>query len=85
MKRKEESKQKKEVRVDKGEKKRRKEKKKRNRTERKEKRKKREKRKMSFFRHSDGRISTVRDLKSIHTTRAMRGYQNLGVSSNFTR
>ena len=33
----------------------------------------------------DGRISTVRELKSIHTTRATHGYQNLGVSSNSKR
>ena len=41
--------------------------------------------KKRFSRHSDGRISTVQELNSIHTTRATRGYQNLGVLSNSKR
>ena len=44
-----------------------------------------EKRKGRFSRRFDGRISTVRELKSIHGTRATRGYHNLGVSSNSKR
>ena len=47
-----------------------------------EKRKKGGKRKGRFSWRSDGRISTVRELKSIQATRATRGYQNVGVSSN---
>ena len=39
----------------------------------------------TFFRHFDCRSSTVREEKSIHATQAMRGYQNLGVSSNSVR
>ena len=46
---------------------------------------KEEKRKVRFSRRFDGRISTIRELKSIHTTKAMRGYQNLGVSLNSKR
>ena len=55
-----------------------------NRTEEKKGRKKK-KRRGRFSWLSDGRISTVLELKSIHTTRAMREYQNLGVSSNSKR
>ena len=44
-----------------------------------------EKRKGGFSRRSNGRIPTVQELKSVHTTRATRGYQNLGVSSNSKR
>ena len=43
------------------------------------------KREREVSRHFDGRISTVRELKSVHATRATRGYQNLGVLSNFKR
>ena len=61
--------------------------KKENKQERKERKKngEREEEKMRFSRHSDDRISTVGKEKSIHALRAMRGYQNLGVSSNSTR
>ena len=38
-----------------------------------------------FSRRSNSRSSTVRELKSVHATRAMCGYQNLGVSSNSKR
>ena len=38
-----------------------------------------------FSRYSDGRSSTVREEKSIHSTRATREYQNLRVSSNSVR
>ena len=38
-----------------------------------------------FSRRSNGRTSTVQELKSIHVTRATREYQNLGVSSNSKR
>ena len=36
----------------------------------------REKEKERIFRCSDGRSSTIRELKLVHTTRATRGYQN---------
>ena len=45
----------------------------------------RETKKKRFSRHSEGRSPTVREEKLIHTSRAKRGYQNLGVSSNSTR
>ena len=45
----------------------------------------REKKKKRFSRYSDDRSSTVREEKLIHASRPMRGYQNLGVSSNSTR
>ena len=35
-----------------------------------------------FSQRSDGRSSTIRELKSVHATRATHVYQNLGVSSN---
>ena len=38
-----------------------------------------------FSRRSDSRSSTIREEKSINASRATRGYQNLGVSSNSTR
>ena len=41
--------------------------------------------KRRFSWRSDGRSSTVREEKSIHASLAMRGYQNLGVSSNSMR
>ena len=44
-----------------------------------------EKKKGDFFRRFEGRISTVRELNSIHATRATHGNQNLGVSSNSKR
>ena len=44
-----------------------------------------EKRKRRFSQCSDGQISTIRELKLIHTMRATRGYQNLGVSSKSKR
>ena len=44
-----------------------------------------EKKKGRFSRRCDGRISTVRELKSIHATMVTHGYQNLGVSSNSKR
>ena len=46
------------------------------------------KRKKGFFaslkdlRKSGCRFSLEQEVKSVHVTRAMRGYQNLGVSSN---
>ena len=79
--------------VDKGEKK-----KKPNKRRRKEMRKKRrekngqrdrgrkgEKRKGDFSRYFDSQSSMLREEKSIHASRATRGYQKLGVSSNSTR
>ena len=44
-----------------------------------------EKHKGRFSRRFNGWSSMVREEKSIHTSRATRGYQNLGVSSNSTR
>ena len=43
---------------------------------------KEEKEKGRFSRSSDGRSSTVRELKLVHIMTAMRGYQNMGVSPN---
>ena len=56
--------------------------KKRNQIEREREKNKKKKR---FSRHSDCQSSTVREEKSIHTSRATCGYQNLGVFSNSTR
>ena len=39
----------------------------------------------SDLRHSDGQNWLEQETKLIHASRAMRGYQNLGVSSNSTR
>ena len=39
----------------------------------------------SDLRKSDNRFSSEMKAKLIHAARAMRGYQNLGVSSNSTR
>ena len=39
----------------------------------------------SDLRKSDSRFSSRLKAKLIHALRATRGYQNLGVSSNFTR
>ena len=50
-----------------------------------EKGRKGKKRKGGFSRRSDGRIPTVRELKSVHTTRVTCGYQNLRVLSNSKR
>ena len=44
----------------------------------------RKKQKMKIFLPSDGPSSTIREEKSIHALRAMREYQNIGVSSNST-
>ena len=38
-----------------------------------------------FSHRSDGRSSTVRELKSVHAMKATRGYQNQGFSSNSKR
>ena len=59
-----------------------------NRKKKKEERKKNgeiEKHKGRFSPRFNGWSSTVREEKLIHTSRATRGYQNLGVSSNSTR
>ena len=64
---------------------RRKEKKKRKKNRQRERGRKGEKRKGEFSRHSNGRSLTVREEKSIHASKATRGYQNLGVLSNSTR
>ena len=48
-------------------------------------RKKGKKGKGKFSRHSNGRSSTVRELKLVHVMRATRGYQNRGVLSNSKR
>ena len=39
----------------------------------------------SDLRRSDGQNWSDQETKLIHVSRATRGYQNLGVSSNFTR
>ena len=45
----------------------------------------RRKGKKDFSRSFVGQILTVRELKSIHATKAMRGCQNMRVSSNSKR
>ena len=58
---------------------------KRRERERERERERGERKKMRFSRCSDGRSSTIREEKSIHASRTMRRYQNIGVSSSSTR
>ena len=56
-----------------------------NRGKEKQRKKGEEKGKKEIFWRFNGQSSTVRELKSIHATRATRGHQNIGVSLNSTR
>ena len=61
------------------------EKKKKKGEEKEKRRRKRKKGKGKFSQRFNGRSSTIRELNSVHTTRATCGYQNQWVSLNSKR